>query len=79
MDFANGSRLGDPWAMQMYRRAIDRGGRYPHTIRILARAWIRIIWRCWNDEIPFSPELLASSLQSMGNTPQLHSGRQGSP
>ncbi|OYD60754.1 IS110 family transposase [Rhodococcus sp. OK302] len=60
MDFANGSRLGDEWAMQVYQRAIARGCRHPHAIRILARAWIRIIWRCWHDEIPFSPQVHTS-------------------
>lgn len=57
MDFANGSRLGDPWAAQVYQRAIDRGCRHPHAVRILARAWLRIIWRCWQDNTPFDPEL----------------------
>lgn len=57
MDFANGSRLGDPWSMQVYQRAIARGCRHPHAVRILARAWIRIIWRCWHDNTPFDPEL----------------------
>ncbi|WP_454836827.1 transposase [Rhodococcus qingshengii] len=32
MDFANGSRLGDEWAMQAYQRAIARGCRHPHAI-----------------------------------------------
>ncbi|WP_200761840.1 transposase [Rhodococcus qingshengii] len=32
MDFANGSRLSDEWAMQVYKRAITRGCRHPHTI-----------------------------------------------
>ena len=34
---------------------IDRGCRHPHAIRILARAWLRIIWRCWQDGIAFDP------------------------
>ena len=55
MDFANGSRMGDPWAADIYRRAIERGCRHPHAIRILARAWIRIIWRCWQDSQAFDP------------------------
>jgi transposase len=57
MDFANGSRAVDPWAADVYRRAIDRGCRHPHAIRILARAWIRIIWRCWHDHTAFDPAL----------------------
>lgn len=57
MDFANGSRFGDPWAMDVYQRAVARGCRHPHAIRVLARAWLRIIWRCWQDNTAFDPEL----------------------
>lgn len=57
MDFANGSRFGDPWAMDVYQRAVARGCRHPHAIRVLARAWLRIIWRCWQDGVAFDPEL----------------------
>src|SRR5215475_5842200 len=57
MDFANGSRLADPWAAAIYAAATARGCRHPHAIRILARAWIRIIWRCWQDGAPFDPAL----------------------
>jgi transposase len=57
MDFANGSRMADPWAASIYGAAIARGCRHPHAIRILARAWIRIIWRCWQDGAAFDPAL----------------------
>jgi transposase len=57
MDFANGSRMGDPWAASVYAAAIGRGCRHPHAIRILARAWLRIIWRCWQDGAAFDPAL----------------------
>jgi transposase len=57
MDFANGSRMADPWAAGVYAAAIARGCRHPHAIRILARAWLRIIWRCWQDGIAFDPTL----------------------
>ncbi len=55
MDFANGSRIADPWAADIYQRAVARGCRHPHAIRILARAWIRVIWRCWQDGQAFDP------------------------
>ena len=55
MDFANGSRLAGPWAAGVYAAAIARGCRHPHAIRILARAWLRIIWRCWQDGTTFDP------------------------
>jgi transposase len=57
MDFANGSRMSDPWAAAIYAAATGRGCRHPHAIRILARAWIRIIWRCWQDGTAFDPAL----------------------
>jgi transposase len=57
MDFANGSRMADPWAADIYRRAIERACRHPHAIRILARAWLRVIWRCWQDGAAFDPDL----------------------
>jgi transposase len=57
MDFANGSRMSDPWAAAIYAAAIARGCRHPHAIRILARAWLRVIWRCWQDHAAFDPAL----------------------
>ena len=57
MDFANGSRMADSWAAGIYAAAIGRGCRHPHAIRILARAWLRIIWRCWQDGTAFDPAL----------------------
>src|SRR5215831_7816628 len=57
MDFANGSRMAGPWAAGIYAAAIGRGCRHPHAIRILARAWLRIIWRCWQDGTAFDPAL----------------------
>jgi transposase len=57
MDFANGSRMSDPRAAAIYAAATARGCRHPHAIRILARAWLRIIWRCWQDSTAFDPAL----------------------
>ena len=45
--FADNSRHASPWAAQVYQRARARGCRHPHAIRILARAWVRVLWRCW--------------------------------
>ena len=53
--FADNSRHGSPWAAEVYRRARARGADHPHAIRILARAWIRVIWRCWMDGVPYDP------------------------
>lgn len=54
--WANNSRHENPWAQQVYSRARERGCDHPHATRILARAWIRVLWRCWQDQRPYQPE-----------------------
>mgnify|MGYP001820242914 FL=1 len=56
MDFAADSRFGNDWAADLYGRAIARGKRHPHAVRILARAWVYVIWRCWQDGVAYDPE-----------------------
>lgn len=51
--FADNSRHASRWAAGVYHRARARGCRHPHAIRILARAWARILWRCWQDRTPY--------------------------
>lgn len=53
--FADNSRHASPWAMAVYQRARTRGCDHPHAIRILARAWVRVLWRCWIDRKPYDP------------------------
>ena len=52
--FADNSRHASPWAADIYQRALDRGCDHPHAVRILARAWVRVIWRCWIDQTPYN-------------------------
>lgn len=54
-DFAADSRKANPWAAQLYNDAITRGKDHPHATRILARAWLYIIWHCWQDHTPYDP------------------------
>jgi transposase len=55
-DFADDSRHAHPWAADIYRRARARGMRHPHAVRVLARAWTLVIWRCWQDHVPYDPD-----------------------
>jgi transposase len=55
--FADNSRHASPWAAKIYNDARAGGKDHPHAIRILARAWIRVIWRCWLDNVPYDPAL----------------------
>ena len=54
-DFAGDSRHANPWAADLYRRARARGHDHPHAVRILARAWVDIIWACWTSQHPLRP------------------------
>jgi transposase len=54
--WADNSRHASPWAAAVYARALARGCDHPHAVRILARAWIRVLWRCWLDRKPYEPE-----------------------
>jgi len=57
MCFADNSRHASAWAHNIYAAARARGCDHPHAIRILARAWLRVIWRAWVDRQPYSAEL----------------------
>jgi transposase len=52
---ADSTRHWHPWAKEVYRRARARGQDHPHAIRTLGRAWIRVLWRCWQDGVPYDP------------------------
>lgn len=51
--FADNSRHASAWAAAVYARARQRGCDHPHAVRILARAWLRVVWRCWQDRVPY--------------------------
>ena len=53
--WADNSRHGCAWAKAIYARARYRGCRHPHAIRILARAWARVLWRIWADRTLYQP------------------------
>lgn len=52
---ADSTRHWHPWAHNVYQRARTRGCDHPHAIRILGRAWTRVLWRCWQDHTPYDP------------------------
>lgn len=54
---ADSTRHWHPWAKEVYRRARARGQDHAHAIRTLGRAWLRVLWRCWQDGVPYDPAL----------------------
>ncbi len=64
---ADNSRHANAWAAAIYAKARSRGCDHPHAIRILSRAWLRVIWRAWIDRKPYDPAL-HGGLQTMLKT-----------
>jgi transposase len=54
-DFAGDSRHDNPWAADLYNRAIARGHDHPHAVRILGRAWAGVLWHCWHERLSYDP------------------------
>jgi hypothetical protein len=45
------TRRWHPWAGDHYAR----GHEHPGALRTLGRAWCQIVWRCWQDGVPYDP------------------------
>jgi transposase len=58
---ADNSRHANAWAASVYAKARARGCDHPHAVRILSRAWLRVIWRAWTDRKPYDPTLHGSA------------------
>jgi transposase len=65
---ADNSRHASAWAAHIYDKARGRGCDHPHAIRILARAWLRVIWRAWQDRRPYDPERHAGAMLHLAAT-----------
>jgi transposase len=52
---AESTRHHNPWARDVYLRARARGCEHAHAIRVLGRAWVRVIFRMWQDGVPYDP------------------------
>ncbi len=71
--FADNSRHASPWAADIYNRARHGGKDHPHAIRILARSWTRVIYRCWQDRKPYDVTS-HGAVQQLNQPPQAARG-----
>ncbi|MCX4564486.1 IS110 family transposase [Streptomyces phaeochromogenes] len=53
--YADNSRHASDWAAKIYNDARADKKRHPHAARILARAWLRVMWACWRDGTCYDP------------------------
>jgi transposase len=52
---ADTTRHSIPWARGLYQRARERGHDHAHALRILGRAWCRVVWTCWHNRVAYDP------------------------
>jgi transposase len=52
---ADSTRHWHPWAQDLYAAARARGHDHPRALRTVGRAGCRIVWRCWQDRVPYDP------------------------
>lgn len=52
---ADTTRRTTPWARAVYQRARERGHEHAHALRILGRAWCRVVWTCWQKHVAYDP------------------------
>ena len=70
-DFAGDSRKANPWAGDLYQQARARGKNHNHATRILARAWLSIIFKCWTTNTPYNPSQHRALQTILQQDPQL--------
>lgn len=52
---ADASRHRNPWARRLYLDARARGHDHQRATRTVGRAWTRVLWRMWQDGVPYEP------------------------
>lgn len=51
------------WARALYQQLRARGQRHWAAIRVIAYKWIRILFRCWKDRVPYDEPKYLKSLE----------------
>lgn len=66
-EYAAQSIRWSPWARAYYDRQRQRGNGHHAAVRSLAFRWIRIIFRCWQNRVPYSEETYQQALRRRGS------------
>ena len=59
------------WAKAYYLQQKHAGKRHQTILRALAFKWLRILWRCWHDRMPYNEACYLAALQRQ-NSPLAH-------
>jgi transposase len=69
-EFARCSIRQSAWARACYNMLLKGGHKHNAAVRALAFKWIRVMFRCWKDRIPYSEEVHLRNLRQ-SNSPIL--------
>ena len=63
VEWAGQTVVYSPWANVYYHQQRRRGKAHHAILRALAFKWLRILWRCWHDAVPYDEARYLRSLQ----------------
>lgn len=66
-EFAGMSIRFCPWARAYYQDKRKRGTKHHAAVRALAYKWIRIIYACWRDRVPYDDQRYTQALRQAGS------------
>jgi transposase len=66
-EFAKSSINWSAWARAYYDQQRHRGNKRNEAIRSLAYKWTRIIYRCWQDHVPYDESVYIAKLELRGS------------
>lgn len=66
-EFAGLSITRSTWAAAYYQQQINAGKKPQMARRALAYKWLRIIYRCWKDRVPYNEEKYIQRLKDTGS------------
>ena len=84
-EYANESIRHSLWAKTYYDQLIEKGKKHPTAIRAVAFKWIRIMFRCWKECMPYDEVRYLKNLQKRGSylfkpiIPSTHSNHPTNP
>lgn len=65
--WANCSRFKSAWAAAYYQAARARGKSHACALRCLAQRWLEILWKMWQERIPYDAERHLANLKKHGS------------
>ena len=67
VEYAGSSIIFSKWAKLYYNEQRKRGKGHNAAVRALAFKWIRILFKCWKDRVPYDEQKYLASLKQHGS------------